>query len=184
MVPVRATKFLCRSPLAAALLSARLGERGIAAEVDSAGLVASGEETSDGLVDVLREWGVDLAGHRSRLITAEAVERADVVLTMEHYQVAEVALVAPDAWDRTFTLREAVRRGQRVGRRAPNEDVADWFRQLSAGRTRMELVGAWHLDVADPAGHGSLAIERTADEVQGLVDGLVVLAWPKRRAKA
>ena len=145
---------------------------------------ASGEETSDGLVDVLREWGVDLAGHRSRLITAEAVERADVVLTMEHYQVAEVVLIAPDAWERTFTLREIVRRGQRVGRRAPNEDVADWFGRLSAGRTRMELVGAWHLDVADPAGQGSVAIERTADEIQGLVDGLVDLAWPKRRAKA
>lgn len=147
-------------------------------------MVASGEETSDGLVDVLREWGVDLGGQRSRLITAEAVARADVVLTMEHYHVAEVVLIAPDAWERTFTLREIVRRGQRVGRRAPNEDVADWFRRLSAGRTRMELVGAWHLDVADPAGQGSLAIERTADEVQGLVDGLVDLAWPKRRAKA
>jgi protein-tyrosine-phosphatase len=147
-------------------------------------LVASGEEISDGLVDVLREWGVDLAGHRSRLTTAEAVERADVVLTMEHYQVAEVALVAPDAWGRTFTLREVVRRGQRVGRRAPNEDLADWFGRLSAGRTRMELVGAWHLDVADPAGQGSLAIERTADEVQGLVDRLADLAWPKRRARA
>jgi protein-tyrosine phosphatase len=147
-------------------------------------LVAAGEETSDGLVDVLREWDVDLAGHRSRLITAEAVERADVVLTMEHYQVAEVVLVAPDAWMRTFTLREIVRRGQRVGQRAPNEDLADWFRRLSAGRTRMELVGAWHLDVADPAGQGNMAIERTADEVQGLVDGLVDLAWPKRRAKA
>jgi hypothetical protein len=48
----------------------------------------------------------------------------------------------------------------------------------------MELVGAWHLDVAHPAGQGSVAIERTADEIQGLVDGLVDLAWPKRRAKA
>ena len=147
-------------------------------------MVAAGEKTSDGLVDVLREWDVDLAGDRSRLITAEAVKRADVVLTMEHYQVAEVVLIAPDAWERTFTLREIVRRGQRVGQRAPNDDLADWFRRLSAGRTRMELVGAWHLDVADPAGQGSLAIERTADEIQGLVDGLVDLAWPKRRAKA
>ncbi len=156
----------------------------MAAEVDSAGLVASGDGTSAGLLGVLREWGVDLAAHRSRRLTAEAVERADVVLTMEHYQVAEVALIAPDAWGRTFTLREIVRRGQRVGRRAPNEGLADWFRRLSAGRTRMELVGAWHLDVADPAGQGSLAIERTADEVQGLVDCFTDLAWPKRRAKA
>ena len=137
-----------------------------------------------GLLGVLREWGVDLAAHRSRRLTAEAVERADVVLTMEHYQVAEVALIAPNAWGRTFTLREIVGRGHRVGRRAPSEEMADWLRRLSAGRTRMELVGAWHLDVADPAGQGAFAIERTADEVQGLVDRLADLAWPKRRAKA
>jgi protein-tyrosine-phosphatase len=147
-------------------------------------LVASGDEISDGLVDVLRESGVDLAGHRSRPITAEAVERADVVITMEHYQVAEVSLNAPDAWERTFTLREVVRRGQRVGRRTPEEDVADWFRRLSAGRTRMELVGAWDLDVADPAGQGTLAVERTADEVQDLVERLTDLVWPRRRASA
>jgi protein-tyrosine phosphatase len=139
---------------------------------------------SDGLAGILREWDVDLAGHRSRLITADAVERADVILTMEHHQVAEVVLIEPDAWDRTFTLREIVQRGQRVGRRAPNEELAGWFRRLSAGRTRMELVGAWHLDVADPAGQGALAIEQTADEVQDLVDGLVELAWPKRPAWA
>jgi protein-tyrosine phosphatase len=147
-------------------------------------LVATGEVVSDGLVGILREWDVDLASHRSRLITAEAVERADVVLTMEHYQVAEVVLIEPDAWERTFTLREIVQRGQRVGPRAPNEELADWLRRLSAGRTRMELVGAWHLDVADPAGQGALAIEQAADEIQGLVDRLADLAWPKRRAKA
>jgi protein-tyrosine-phosphatase len=147
-------------------------------------LVATGEAVSDGLVDVLREWDVELAGHRSRLITADAVERADVILTMEHYQVAEVALLVPDAWDRTFTLREVVQRGRRVGPRAPDEELADWLRRLSAGRTRMELVGAWHLDIADPAGQGALAIEQTADEVQDLVDRLSDLAWPRRRAKA
>ena len=100
---------------------------------------------------------------------------------MEHYQVAEVVLMAPDAWDRTFTLREIVQRGQRVGRRGPNEELVAWFRRLSAGRTRMELVGAWHLDVADPAGQGALAIEQTADEVQDLVDNLAELAWPRGR---
>jgi protein-tyrosine-phosphatase len=147
-------------------------------------LVATGEAASDGLVGMLREWDVDLVGHRSRLITADAVERADVILTMEHYQVAEVVLIEPDSWDRTFTLREIVQRGQRVGRRAPDRELADWLRGLSAGRTRMELVGAWHLDVADPAGQGALAIEQTADEVQDLVDRLVDLAWPRRRAKA
>jgi hypothetical protein len=45
----------------------------------------------------------------------------------------------------------------------------------------MELVGAWHLDVADPAGRGAVAIEQTADEVQELVDNLADLAWPRRR---
>ena len=108
-------------------------------------------------------------------------QRADVTLTMEHYQVAEVVLIVPDAWDRTFALREIVQRGKRVGQRGPNEELADWVRRLSAGRTRMEVVGALHLDVADPAGQGSPRIEQTADEVQELVDDLAELVWPGRR---
>jgi hypothetical protein len=64
-----------------------------------------------------------------------------------------------------------------------SEVLVDWFRRVSAGRTRMELVGAWHLDVADPAGQGTLAIEQTADEVQDLVDRLAELAWPRRRRR-
>jgi hypothetical protein len=46
------------------------------------------------------------------------------------------------------------------------------------------IVAAWHLDVADPTSQGSLAIERNVDEVQGIVDRLADLAWPKGRARA
>lgn len=179
--PTRLIRPSCRSPVAAALLHSRLEARGAEAEVDSAGLLAEGDEPSDGLLGVVREWGVDLAGHRSRLLTAETIEHADLVLAMEHYQVAEVVLAVPDAWERTFTLREMVQRGERVGARAPDEEPAAWVRRLGAGRTRLELVGAWHLDIADPIGQGAFGIERTADEIEELVGRFVDVAWPRAR---
>jgi len=44
--------------------------------------------------------------------------------------VAEVVLIVPDAWDRTFTLREVVQFVRRVGRRSPDEELADWIQDL------------------------------------------------------
>ena len=156
-------------------------ERRVEAEVDSAGLLAEGDPPSDGLVSILRDWGVDIGGHVSRRLTAEAIESTDLVVTMEHYQVAEVVLVAPEAWARTHTLREIVQRAGEVGPRSANEAFGNWLTRLGAGRRRTELVGAWHLDIADPIGQGAFGIDRAADEIDELVNRFVDLAWPKAR---
>jgi protein-tyrosine-phosphatase len=103
---------------------------------------------------------------------------------MEHHQVAEIVLMAPDAWDRTFTLREIVLRGQEVGKRTTGERLSDWTQRVGAGRTRMELVGAWDLDIPDPVGQGAFEIERTVDDLEELVDRFVELAWPRRSARS
>jgi protein-tyrosine-phosphatase len=158
-----------------------LQERRVEAEVDSAGLLAEGDPPSDGLVSILREWGVDIGGHVSHRLTGEAVESADLVVTMEHYQVAEVVLVAREAWARTFTLREIVQRAAEIGPRGPDEAFGAWLARVGAGRRRTELVGAWHLDIADPIGQGAFGIDRAADEIDALVNRFVDLAWPKAR---
>ena len=63
----------CRSPMAAAILKEILTKKGdTASEVVSAGL-----QTLDGLpanpnaVAAMKEWGVDLSGHRSRQVTPQ-----------------------------------------------------------------------------------------------------------------
>ena len=83
---------ICRSPLAAALLERALGER--AAEgitVSSAGTGAwDGAPVSEGAYLVGLERGLDLSGHRARLLTRELVERADLILTMARHHRARV----------------------------------------------------------------------------------------------
>jgi L-threonylcarbamoyladenylate synthase len=82
----------CRSPLAEALCKKLLAERaGCRPEelpahgfvVISAGLAAiMGIEASPEAVEVAREYGADLSGHRSQPLTAALLNRADYVFTM------------------------------------------------------------------------------------------------------
>jgi protein-tyrosine phosphatase len=82
----------CRSPLAEALCKKLLAERlGCDAEglegrgyrVLSAGLAAApGGEAAAEAVEVARELGADLSGHRSRRLTAELLAHADQLIAM------------------------------------------------------------------------------------------------------
>jgi protein-tyrosine phosphatase len=82
----------CRSPLAEALCKARLAERlGVrVADLASRGFIvrsggvaaSSGDAASDEAVQVAREYGVDLARHRSRPIAREWLADATDVIAM------------------------------------------------------------------------------------------------------
>ena len=74
----------CRSPLAEGIARREAIRRGLTdVEVESAGTSAwDGGTASDGAVLVALEHQIDLTGHRSRQLTRELVERADVVLAM------------------------------------------------------------------------------------------------------
>lgn len=74
----------CRSPLAEALARRELERRGWRhVEVVSAGLAAGeGDPASAHAVAVAARHGLDLSAHRSRPLTPELVEWADLVLAM------------------------------------------------------------------------------------------------------
>jgi protein-tyrosine-phosphatase len=94
----------CRSPMAAALLAARLGE---GCQVLSAGTAArEGDPAADLAVQVMAERGLDLTAHRARLVSRELVDQADLVLTMTRSQRQMVIDLAPGAADRVFSLVE------------------------------------------------------------------------------
>ena len=82
----------CRSPIAEALLRQKLGERGVdGVMVSSAGTGAwDGAPASEGAYLVALEHGLDLSGHRARLLTRELASAADLVLTMAHHHRARV----------------------------------------------------------------------------------------------
>jgi protein-tyrosine phosphatase len=82
----------CRSPLAEALCKARLAVKlGVAVDrlegagfiIRSAGVAAlAGEAASEEAVAVAREYGADLAPHRSRPVDADELGRATDVIAM------------------------------------------------------------------------------------------------------
>lgn len=93
----------CRSPMAAAIARLILDERGGGADggveivIESAG-VATGDglPASPEAVSVVAELGGDLRSHRSRRLTREIIEKADVVLAMTEAHLARARELAPE----------------------------------------------------------------------------------------
>ena len=56
--------------------------------------------------------GLDLSDHRSRLVTPALLDGADLVIGMARQHVIDLALLAPDAWERCFTLADVLRRAR------------------------------------------------------------------------
>lgn len=127
------------------------------------------------------EWDIDLRAHRGTALDPGMTAGADLVLAMEHHQVTDVVATAPDAWPRTFTVKEIVRRSTEKGARARGESFDGWVARMHAGRTRLGLVGAWHDDVPDPAGQPESELARTIAELDALVARLVEDGWPRPR---
>jgi len=97
---------ICRSPMAEGLF--RHVTRGRDEyRVVSAGLGAlDGQPPSAHSVAAMRELGIDISRQRSRMLTADLVKQADLILGMTHSHVDTVALLYPQAAEKTFLLRE------------------------------------------------------------------------------
>lgn len=57
-------------------------------------------------VEALRARGIDLRGHRSRLLTTKVAQEADLILTMTRDQKERVKMVAPEMARKVYTLKE------------------------------------------------------------------------------
>src|SRR5213595_2830835 len=111
---------ICRSPLAAALLERALKERGLDVNVTSAGTGAwDGAPASEGAYLVGLERGLDLSGHRARLLTRELVEKAHLILTMARHHRARVDELGGEG--KVFVL------GEYGGREGEEAEVSDPF---------------------------------------------------------
>ena len=75
--------------------------------VVSAGVGAvDGLPPSEHAVRALRELGIDISKQRSRMLTADLVQRADFIFGMTHSHVDAITLLYPHATEKTFLLRE------------------------------------------------------------------------------
>jgi protein-tyrosine phosphatase len=164
--------------MAEALLTDRLAALGSAATVRSGGMLADGEPPCPEAIAVMAGYGLDISAHRSRRVTAEDLEAADLTLAMARENLRHAVVTAPAVWPRAFTLRELVRRGGAVGPRAAGEDLAGWLTRAHDGRERAALLGDSAADdVPDPTGGSPRGYTQTAAALKVLLDQLADLCW-------
>jgi protein-tyrosine-phosphatase len=134
------TANICRSPMAAGIMRARIETLGLSdrVRVISAGVWAEpGQSASANAITTLDQRGIELGSHRSQPLTPELLREADVILVMEESHRRSIFYAAPQYLAKVFLLTEM------------------------AGR---------HDDVGDPYGGPLALYGRTADLLESLID--------------
>jgi protein-tyrosine-phosphatase len=174
---------MCRSPMLEVFLAAEVRARGADARVHSSGTLADGRPAVPEVVDAAADLGFDLRGHASRRLTADQVRDADLVLPLARQHLREIVVDVPEAFARTYTPKELVRRAAAAGGRGPDEPLDQFLVRLHQGRRSQDLVRDDPVDdVADPIGGPRSGYERTAAELRRLAADIAVLLVPAHAA--
>jgi len=181
--------------MAEAFLRDILGEgaKNGAVETSSAGIDArEGEEAPAEVVEAMRGFGLDVAGHRARKLTGEDMERADLVLTMAMHNSQRLLTLYQEAVDRIFTLKEFVIQGKAKGGELSSADpeqrlreLKKWIRHVEGlekepgegdlnEKLRLFFLHYFHLydhrfTIDDPLGQSREFVRRTALEIRECV---------------
>lgn len=96
---------ICRSPMAEALMAQQVAQLSLPAQISSAGLSALSGHPADPMAQrLLQEKGLDLSAHRGRQATTELLLAADLILTMESWQVKKIQYILPSLCGRIHRL--------------------------------------------------------------------------------
>ena len=100
----------CRAPMAKGYLEKLMKVRGMRhVQVGTAGVMTrNGLLPTQESVQMLSEEGEDIRSHRSKPMTFEMLENADLVLGMGAFQVQKATRTNPNAKGKTFLLKEFV----------------------------------------------------------------------------
>jgi protein-tyrosine-phosphatase len=149
---------------------------GVDAQIRSAGLLPGGAPPTPETIAVMADQTIDIGGHVSRALDAEAARSASLVIGMTRHHVREAVVTYGSDIERTFTLKELVRRGEEVGPRRPDETLVAWLARVGSGRRTVDLMGDDEGDdIADPVGRPRSVYEDTARELETLLRQLVAL---------
>ncbi|MCB1002487.1 MAG: hypothetical protein KDB40_24570, partial [Acidimicrobiales bacterium] len=172
-VLVVCTANVCRSPMAEGLLRTRAEAAGLDLVVASAGTRKGPLPVDPVAVKALGEFGVDISAHQPRRVTRDlvATDGAGLILTMTRAHLRDIAVMGPGVFQRTYTLREAVRRLEVT----PNGgDLPAMIAAAGEGRKPSDLMrddpGD---DIDDPYNNGYAAVLKAATEIDQLVQRLV-----------
>ena len=133
----------CRSPMAEQIFNERT--KGLSVHAFSAGLDAKpGSPMNPKAADALTALGHSPTAHSSILVSTEAVDEADVILTFTQDQKKELRQRFPAAVEKLFTISEYANRGSGIS-----------------------------VDVPDPYGKSAEVYEETAETIDSLVEVIV-----------
>lgn len=80
--------------------------------VESAGVYAmANQPASAQAIRAMEEEGIDLKSHRSKPLTKEMIDRADIILTMTRNHKNAILQMNPEVRDKVFTLKEYANMG-------------------------------------------------------------------------
>lgn len=98
----------CRSVMAKFYLEKRLKDTGRNdITVFSAGVVGlEGMGATQEVIQLLRQDGIDVSGHRAEKVSPEIIKQADLILVMERVHEEEILRLAPQAKNKIFLLKE------------------------------------------------------------------------------
>ncbi len=162
-IMVVCTANICRSPMGEAFLRAALAAQGSSLSVTSAGFLEDGRRVDPLSVQGVRNFGVDISGHRSARMTLHQLEAAKVILCMTTEHRRRVAGFRTTFYAKTFTLHEFVERSLRLDVATRAQGFDRWLPMLRGERTGRELLlDDDRISVADPYGEGAAAHEATA----------------------
>jgi len=140
---------LCRSPMAERLARQLAASQKGRIAIGSAGTHAhDGLEMHPGAAEVLRDCGVDPSGFRSRGLTLDLLDRADLVLAATREQRSYCVSLAPSTLGRAFTITQ-------FGRLAAAIDTErlrgrDLFEAVAEVRAGFQPTPGDEDDLADP----------------------------------
>ena len=104
---------ICRSPMAMGFLREKLRQKGLEGgyEVRSAGVWALENQPPSAYArEIMLQRGIDISDHRSHDLTAEDVEKADLILTMERGQAEAIRVEFPQHAHQVHLLSEVAGR--------------------------------------------------------------------------
>jgi protein-tyrosine-phosphatase len=142
---------ICRSPMATGLLREKLRKEGLEGEyrVHSAGVWGlENQPPSLHAREMMTQRGIDISDHRSHDLTAEDVEGADLILTMERGQAEAISLEFPQHAHKVHLLSEMA--GRYYDIRDPYGGLLVEYRQCAAEIER--LIEEGYLRIMDLVG--------------------------------
>lgn len=133
---------ICRSPYAAQVLAQEARNRGVALAVEDGGFFGADRPAHATAIAVARVRGIELDEHRSRLVTAEGLGAAELVVVMEPRQARRVRNQFGVPAERVLVLGD-----------------------LDPGPIRLRSIG-------DPYGRPAAEFERTYDRIDRCIKAL------------